>query len=74
MKDLLGKEHYCYEIHTSLMKSSVYRPLSLLQKNFDLPFYDFSEIPTPLQIRRGGGHTILHMITWNSPNGGMEEG
>ena len=24
MKDLLSKEHYCYEIHTSLMKSSAY--------------------------------------------------
>ena len=24
MEDLLSKEHYCYEIHTLLMKSSAY--------------------------------------------------
>ena len=24
MKDLLSKEHYCYKIHTSLMKTSAY--------------------------------------------------
>ena len=27
MKDLLSKEHYCYKIHTLLLKSSAY-PLS----------------------------------------------
>ena len=26
MKDLLSKEHYCYKIHTLLMKSSAYPP------------------------------------------------
>ena len=53
MKDLLSKEHYCYEIHTSLMKSSAYllfyrHPLSIdmgyppfLQENLDPPFHDF---------------------------------
>ena len=61
MKDLLSKEHYCYKIHTLLMKSSAYpspsidtsppiwaTPLPFLQENCDPPFYDFSDIPTPL--------------------------
>ena len=26
MKDLMSKEHYCYKIHTLLMKSSAYPP------------------------------------------------
>ena len=57
MKNLLSKEHYCYNtIYTLLMKSSAY-PLSIdnplyglppfLQENLDPHFYDFSEIPTP---------------------------
>ena len=51
MKDLLSKEHYCYKIHTLLMKSSAYllfyRHLSpdmgyppFLQENLDPPLCD----------------------------------
>ena len=33
MKDLLSKEHYCYKIHTVLMKSIAYPP------SIDNPLY-----------------------------------
>ena len=29
MKDLLSKDHYCYKIHTLLMKPSAYKPPSI---------------------------------------------
>ena len=54
MKDKLSKEHYCLKTHTLLMESSAYLPSiyihhmdypSFLQKNLDLPFYDFSKTP-----------------------------
>ena len=52
MKDLLIKEHYCYKIHTLLMKSSAYflfcrQPTQywlhppFLQEILDGTFYDF---------------------------------
>ena len=59
MKDLLSKEHYCYKLHTLLMKNSAY-PLFYSQppymvytrhfckKKFNPLFCDFSKISTPL--------------------------
>ena len=60
MKDLLSQEHYCFKIHTLLMKSSAYPypptldnttyiyglPSYFYEKVFIPPFYDFSKIPT----------------------------
>ena len=68
MKDLLRKEHYCYKMHTSLMKNSASPPFyrqtpymvypqpapPFLPENLDPPFYDFPKI-SPL----GGIHTML---------------
>ena len=64
MKDLLSKEHYCYKIHTLLMKISAYpfpidKPplwataLPLLQKNLDTPAIIFQKFTLG----------ILHMIS-----------
>ena len=80
MKDLLGKEHDRYKIHTLLTKSiSAYLPStsienlpiwillppSFLQKYLDPLFHDFSKISTPLWIR---GFTLMGKIfvtmTW----------
>ena len=58
MKGMLSKEHCCYKIRTLLIKSSAYPnpfignpPIwttnPFLQKNINLPFYDFSKIPNP---------------------------
>ena len=61
MKDLLSTEHYCYKIHTLLMKSNAYLlfyrqspymgypPFS--QENLDPPFFDLSKIPSPYMVR-----------------------
>ena len=56
----LIKEHYCYKMHTSLMKISAYSPLPFcrqpppiwisppfLQENCDSLFYDLSKVATP---------------------------
>ena len=68
MKDLLSKEHYSYKIHTLLMKSSAYPPLTPLYGlpppspistgKFWSPFYHFSKIPN-----HPGG--TLHYISIN---------
>ena len=67
MKDLLSKEHYCYKIHTLLIKSSAspffYRQPSYIEypnlhfyKEILISFfYDFSKLSTPLWIRWGVG-------------------
>ena len=39
MKDLLSKEHYCYQIHTLLMKISAYPPPLLLCRQ--PPYMDY---------------------------------
>ena len=61
MKDLLSNMDY----HT---------PPSFLQKNLDPPpsFYDFSKIPTPLQIREG--HSMIE-LNWVglSPEVGVQK-
>lgn len=54
MKALLNKEHHCYKMYASLLKSSPYPPFldtpfmdypfPILQENLELhPFYDFSK-------------------------------
>ena len=37
MKDLLSKDHYCYKIHTLLMKPSAYNPPSIDNFLYGLP-------------------------------------
>ena len=37
MKNLLSKEHYCYKIHTLLMKSSAYPHPSIDNPLYELP-------------------------------------
>ena len=66
MKDLLSKEHYCYKIHTILMKSSAYLlfyrqpypPIwarsSFLQENFNRPPMIFQKSQQP--YKQGGSH------------------
>ena len=43
MKDLLSKEHYCYKIHTLLMKSSAYHFSS--DNPLPLPCMDYPYLP-----------------------------
>ena len=76
MKDLQNKKHYCYKIHTLLMKSRAYpssmdnpliwtTSLPFLPENLDTPFYEFSEIST-LPVNKGVGvggvHTMTHEL------------
>ena len=68
MKDFLNKEHYCYKMHTLLMKSSAFLPsfignplygllLHFYKKILIPPFYDFLKISSPLKTR-GGSHYV----------------
>ena len=51
MKGLLSKKHYCYKIHTLLMKSSAYAPPPFLQES------------QPLYKQKVGVHTMLHLVS-----------
>ena len=76
MKDLLSKEHYCYKIHTLLMKSSTYllfyrhsntlHPymgyLPFLPENLDPTFYDFLKIPSPPISKGEDGEVTLRIL------------
>ena len=45
MKDLLSKEHYCYNINTLLMKSSARSiPPPFYRQPLPPPFHEFSKI------------------------------
>ena len=68
MKDLLSKEHYCYKIHTLLMKSIPYPPSSSRDNNLPMcttpPPPVCSKYMTPknievVQLRHTGGLIIV---------------
>ena len=72
MKDLLSKDHYCYKIHTLLMKSSAYSP-SIDNPLYGLPTRIYKKILTPASmifqksqppINQEGAHTMV--FEWNS--------
>ena len=63
MEDFLSKEHYCYKIHTLLMKSSAlnqlpfmdYLPSTVFQENLDPPCSTiFEKSQPPIKV----GYTI----------------
>ena len=45
MEDLLSKAHYCFKIHTLLMKSSVYLSLPKCYKKTLIPPSIFPKFP-----------------------------
>lgn len=77
MKALLNKEHHCYKMYASVLKSSPYPPFldtpfmdypfPILQENLELhPFYDFSKNWTPYKY--DGIHTMMVQHFFNCSN------
>ena len=73
MKDLLSKEHHCYEINALLMKCAVLTPSStdtsslygltpFLQENLDSPSTIFKKSQTPINKGRFTPPLIISRI------------